>query len=228
MVCCVHMAPSPGAPNLDELLVHAGWLRRLASQLVADEASAEDLIQDTWVVALERPRRPGVPLGPWLAKVLRNRAVNLARSGLRRERREQDSSRSEELPPVDELSARAEGSRELVSHVLELPEAQREVLILRYYEGLETARIAQLLGLTEGAVRSRLSRGHGLLRERLDSSRDGDRAAWMAALAPLTLPATTPLPAISLGSGFLGGLLVSTTTHLTLGGRLLVLSLIHI
>ena len=223
------MPPVSRVPSLDELLVHASWLRRLASQLVTDGASAEDLVQETMVVALERPRRPGVPLAPWLARVLRSRAANLARSSSRRQHREQVAARPEALPSMDELSARAESSRELVTYVLELPAAQREVLLLRYYEDLETESIARLLGVSAGAVRSRLSRGHLLLRQRLDAAYGGDRTAWMSALGPLSIPMSLPVvlpaavPAAATLSAlkFLGGLLVSTTTKIALFGALL-------
>lgn len=212
-------------PSLDELLAHAGWLRRLATQLVRDDAAADDLVQDTWTIALERPRRDGVPLGPWLATVLRNRARQLGRAGARRKHREQVVARHEALPSVGELSARAETSRDLVQHVLELPEAQREVVLLRHFEGLGSAKIAELLGVSDGAVRSRLARGHGTLRERLDADACGDRSAWVARLALLRVAGESFAPPALKAGGttIVGGLIMSGTTKLAIGALLLLL-----
>ena len=53
-----------------------------------------------------------------------------------------------------------------------LPEAQRTAVVLRFYEQLEYAEIAELTGVREGSVRSRVSRGLAVLREDL-GERDG-------------------------------------------------------
>jgi RNA polymerase sigma factor (sigma-70 family) len=50
----------------------------------------------------------------------------------------------------------------------ELPERQREVLVLRYYLDLTEARIAETLGISRGAVKSHASRGAARLRELLE------------------------------------------------------------
>ncbi len=219
------MPKRTSTPSLDELLAHAGWLRRLATQLVRDDGAADDLVQDTWAVALESPRRDGVPLGPWLAAVLRNRARQLGRAGSRRRHREQAVARHEALPSVEELSVRAEASRDLVQHVLELPEAQREVLLLRHFEGLESRKVAELLGVSEGAVRSRLARGHGTLRERLDQSAGGDRSAWTARLALLKVAGESLASPVLKAGGttILGGLIMSGTAKFAIGALLLLL-----
>jgi RNA polymerase sigma factor (sigma-70 family) len=51
-----------------------------------------------------------------------------------------------------------------------LPEPQRTALVLRYYEQLEYAEIAELTGVREGSVRSRVSRGLAALRESMGES----------------------------------------------------------
>ena len=50
---------------------------------------------------------------------------------------------------------------------LRLPEAQRTAVVLRFYEELEYAEIAELTGVREGSVRSRVSRGLAAMREEL-------------------------------------------------------------
>ncbi len=56
-----------------------------------------------------------------------------------------------------------------------LPEAQRTAVVLRYYEQLEYAEIAELTGVREGSVRSRVSRGLAALRTTLGEERDGEQ-----------------------------------------------------
>src|SRR6185436_14680515 len=58
-----------------ELLAHSSWVRRLARSLVASEADAEELVQETWVAALRRPPTEGSPARPWIARVVRNLAA---------------------------------------------------------------------------------------------------------------------------------------------------------
>ncbi len=91
----------------DELLVHAGWLRVLARTLVADAATADDLVQETWVAALAHPPREGAER-PWLARVLRNFARQRRRKEGRREQHERASAQQGELPSPAELSERME------------------------------------------------------------------------------------------------------------------------
>ena len=52
--------------TIDEMLAHAGWLRSLALALCRDEASAEDLVQKTWVSALSSPPREKRAIRAWL------------------------------------------------------------------------------------------------------------------------------------------------------------------
>ena len=60
-------------PDVDRLLANAGWVKALAFRLVSDEAAADDLAQETWLRALERPPRDAATvrsLRAWLARVV--------------------------------------------------------------------------------------------------------------------------------------------------------------
>jgi len=72
--------------------------------------------------------------------------------------------------------------------VRELPVGERDVVQLRFFEGLSAAQIAVALGLGESTVRARLQRSVETLRARLDAGQSGGRRAWMAALAPWSVP----------------------------------------
>jgi len=80
--------------SIDELLAHAGWLRGLASALIADPAEVDDLVQDTWLAAVSHPPSADRPPRAWLARVITNLAHNRRRSTEHRIERERRASRA--------------------------------------------------------------------------------------------------------------------------------------
>src|SRR5262245_47780045 len=169
------------APSPDELLEHAGWLRGLAAALVGS-SGADDLVQETYLRAHGTPPGEGVPTGPWLARVARN----LFYGGLRKEEVRRRATFVAEPPPTPEdLLDRLETQRLLARLVAELGEPYRTTILLRYYEGLTSARIATMMKVPAGTVRWRLKTGLGRLRSGLDQETHGDRKAWHRALIPL-------------------------------------------
>ncbi len=181
-----------------ELLQHERYLRVLARRLVGDDAAADDLVQETWVVGLERAPDRGA-LRPWLAGVVRNLARNRTRAEARRRVRESASARPGHGEGSDpsELSERIEVLRALADLVLELREPWRATVLLRYYEGLSTEDIARQLSTTQATVRSNLKRGLDDLRERAQRRFDGERALGVF-LAPLLAPRARVTPARAL------------------------------
>jgi RNA polymerase sigma-70 factor (ECF subfamily) len=171
--------------DVEELLRHAAWMRRLAGTLVRDRALADDLAQETWVQALQHPPRAGETVRPWLGEVLRNVLRGRLRSEKRRDAREQASD-TLPAPSAEELVGSVELHKLLAGEVLALDEPYRSTLLLRFYEGLSAAEIAEKASLPAGTVRWRLKEGLDQLRARLDRKHEGDRAAWLRALAPLT------------------------------------------
>lgn len=162
------------------LLEHAGFLRRLAVQLAGRDA--EDLAQDTWTVALARPPRASDSPRGWLAAVAGNLWKNQRRSAARRAARERAAARADCVPGVDEIAAREEVRRRVVEAVLALPDDLREVVVLRFYEGLDSPAIGARLGRPASTVRTRLQTALQHLRQRLDGEHGGRRAAWAVPL----------------------------------------------
>lgn len=179
------MNPRPGSVSAEELLNEAGFLQRLARELVADSHAATDLAQDTLLVALEHPPKNEGSLRGWLATVATNLARNARRSRERREQRELGVARPERAEGEELALERLELQRFLFNLVLTLPAEQRTVLYLRYYEGRTPTEIADRLGLPVKTVKSRHTRAVAALREKLDARSSGDRSQWMEALAPL-------------------------------------------
>lgn len=191
----------PRRPDLtaDHLIAHAGFVRALARSLLADEAEVDDVVQETWVRALESGPRRAEALGAWLRTVTRNLAFKRARGRERRLSREREVARGERVASTAELVERESSLKGVVGCVLALPEHYREVVLLRYFEDLPPRKIAARLDVPVTTVRMRLFRAHRQLREALDREHGGDRErcttslAFLAGLSRDGEPAAAPL-----------------------------------
>jgi RNA polymerase sigma-70 factor (ECF subfamily) len=193
--------------DLDELLAHRDFVRALARSLIRDPDRAEDIVQDTWVAALEHPPRRwagAAQLRSWLASVARNFARQTARRESRGLERERRSAQPEGLPSAAEVVQREAKRRAVVEAVLALDEPYRSALLLRYYHELPPRDIARRLALPVETVRTRLRRGLEKLRARLDAQQEGGREAWVAGLAAF---ASTPpvAPPVARWAGIAAG-----------------------
>lgn len=170
--------------GFEQLFEEREWVRALAERLCADAAAAEDLAQDTWLEALREGGKARGARG-WLGGVLRNLVARRRTRDAARAAREHATARPEAVPGPEELLARAELQRRVLSAVADLPESYRSVVLLRHYEGLSAEDIARRSGESGSTVRNRLARAHALLRERLD--RDyGERSLWSTLLVPVS------------------------------------------
>lgn len=180
-------APFP----VESLIEDARALRGLARHLCADAATADDVLQTAVMRALDRPPRDPRSLRAWLARVVTNEARAHRRGTERRLRREFDVAPREATPGPGELAVRHEARVELIRAVQDLNEPYREVVLLRFFEGLPPRRIADRLGAPVKTIDSRIARALALLRAQLDERHDGDRRAWLAAIAPLAARPST-------------------------------------
>jgi len=123
-------------------------------------SDAEDVLQDVFVKYLYRAPVFRTPEQErrWLFQV----AWNQCRDEWKKRRRK-------DLPlEATELVALPPEDRALIEEVAELPEKQRTVIHLYYYEGFTVREIAKLLGVTASTVKMRLKRGRDALRNRLE------------------------------------------------------------
>jgi RNA polymerase sigma-70 factor (sigma-E family) len=152
---------------------HYRQLVRFATLLIGDRAVAEELVQDAYVQLHRRWRRlrdPHRALG-----YLRTSVVNAARSAHRR-RGVADRYAASLPPPRDAPSAEfgalgALAHAEVVAALRALPTRQREALVLRYYLDLSESEIADVMGISRGAVKSHAARGIAALRTMLEAVR---------------------------------------------------------
>ena len=183
-----------------ELMSHSQWVRSLALRLVRDAAQADDLVQETFLAALQRRPQGDRSLRPWLGQVLRHQAALWRRGEAHRRERERERERpcAEGLPSSDELLERAELHGAIVQALTRLREPYRSVVLLRFYEGYEPSEIARRQGIPAATVRSQLKRGLEELRKELDQRFGGDRRRWAVAAVPLAV--RTDVAATSLGA----------------------------
>jgi RNA polymerase sigma-70 factor (sigma-E family) len=147
---------------------HYRSLVRLAAFLVRDNATAEEVVQDSFVAmhgAWRRLRDTDKALS-----YLRQSVVNRSRSVLRHR---MVVDKNTPKPPPDMPSAEHGAIIQLersavVSALRGLPERQREALVLRYYGDLSEAQIASVMGISRGAVKSHTARAMAALRAVLE------------------------------------------------------------
>jgi RNA polymerase sigma factor (sigma-70 family) len=144
---------------------------RFALRLCDDPHAAEDLTQETFLRAWRhRARlRDERAAGAWLFRI----TANIWRDQLRRGRLRvaqagplEDDEPSRVHPPAHMAAAR-EGLSRALEAMAELPPRQREVLYLSACEGIPTAEIGEILGLSADAVKANLSLARKWMRERL-------------------------------------------------------------
>jgi len=143
----VTAAMSLSDPNLQALALHQERVRALAWALLRDEHAAEDVVQDTWVRALERRPHELRSGGAWFSQVARRFALNRLRSDARRGSRERQVARLESVPSSAEIAARVELQRVLLDAVEALPEPWRATLRDHDLGDLSLAQIARRDGL---------------------------------------------------------------------------------
>ncbi|MFT7668979.1 MAG: RNA polymerase sigma factor (sigma-70 family) [Planctomycetota bacterium] len=206
------MTGSPQTASLTELLSHSDWLRVLARKLVADDATAEDLVQETWLAAMKNPPTAGRPARPWLAEIARNLARFRHRTEDRLRRRQTvvaKAKKEELLPSSAELVEQVETERQLASVVLELDEPFRTIMLLHYFQDLSLADIASRQGTPPGTVRWRHARGLELVREHLNLKEDKNWCLALFALARANPPLEVSQP--QAGGLSTGSSLIATT-----------------
>lgn len=139
-------------------------LRRLAALLLDDPGSCEEVVQEAFVRLFAR--WGGLHDQDRALAYLRRSVVNLSRSRLRRRlvaKRHPEYGDPHAASALDGALARLE-SDAVVRALRTLPRRQREVLVLRYYAGLDEAGIAAALGISTGSVKAYASRGLDALR----------------------------------------------------------------
>jgi len=182
------MTMPPTSPNLEALLAHSGWVRALAHHLVDDPASADDVEQDAWVTALERPPSHGGNLRSWWSSVVRSSAGKGWREQKRRREVEESLANRGFDPAVSSPEAftqRMETFRRLAFAVSQLPDPYGAAVYLRYFEEKSVHEVAKHQGVPLATAQSHITRGLERLRGNLQESLGSD---WRQCCLIFTLP----------------------------------------
>jgi RNA polymerase sigma factor (sigma-70 family) len=152
-----------------------------------DAGSASDVVQDAFLRAWQRiaDLQDSAKFAPWLCGIVRNLAIDGARSRAVRSARavhdvggDGESGRgfgamtlASGAPDDDPLEAlgRREDRQRVVAAIATLDEVSRSAVVLRYYENLSSRQIGELLGIAPTAVDMRLMRARRQLRDHLES-----------------------------------------------------------
>jgi RNA polymerase sigma-70 factor, ECF subfamily len=157
----VRRAQAGSASDFEALFrTHWGPAYRAAYLVVRDAAAAEDIAQEGFLAAIRALDRfdRRRPFGPWLHRIVVNRAIDWARAR---------SLRSEAEAVDVPAPQRPERDDELLAELGRLSPEHRAVIVLRYLLDYTPGEIAELLELPRGTVNSRLRRGLDALKERL-------------------------------------------------------------
>ena len=125
--------------------------------LLGDHHDAEDATERTFLAALgaiDQFRDEGATFRSWLFRIAHNQLANALRA--RSRRRDESLDHVREPAAADDparLASLADDARRLRESVASLSEDRRQVVILRFVDGLTSREIGEVLGRTEGAVR---------------------------------------------------------------------------
>jgi RNA polymerase sigma-70 factor, ECF subfamily len=155
-----------------EALFREHWPRahRAAFLVVQDGAAAEDIAQEAFLAAVRNLDRfdRRRPFGPWLHRIVVNRAIDWSRARALRKETGEIEVGEEEFDTGDLGNPFSEG---IAAGLASLKVEQRAVIVLRYLLEYSPGEIADLLDLPRGTVNSRLRRGLDRLEDILDRGR---------------------------------------------------------
>ena len=168
-------------------LVNGEWCRALYENKAAglilygralglSHSEAEDVLQDSFVSLLQLEVRPEEP-EHYALRTFRNRALNYRRSRWRRWMRELESRRWFEREPGE-----TEAERQAMKALAALPREQREVIVLKIWNGLTFEAIGRLFELSPNTVAGRYRYGLNKLRAGLREGEDSVTGVVAAAV----------------------------------------------
>jgi RNA polymerase sigma-70 factor (ECF subfamily) len=164
---------------------HEPYIRGIVLGILRDRERTDDVIQETYVVALANGAAVRDPRS-WLARVARNLALLARRRAARRSRNEQEAARRDAVGPVDDALADAEARLRVFRALRRLPALDRALLSLRYAEKTNFLDIGARVGMSAEAARSRVRRALDALREAINDAYESTtpRPWWRTDLLP--------------------------------------------
>ena len=154
-------------PDFDTWVSHRGaGLLRFAYLITRDRGRAEEAVQDALIAAYPRWSRIGADPDAYVRRCIVNADISRWRRFFRRETPVDDLDVFGGTPGADHAASYADADA-VWRLCASLPTRQRAAVVLRYYEGLPDADIAEILGCTAATVRSQIHRALSSLRATL-------------------------------------------------------------
>jgi len=156
---------------------YAGTLYRVAYSVLRNAADAEDAVQEAFLRVLRHRDTLGEVRDQrvWLIRIVWNIVLDRKRRAKTRPETDDVAELARVLPcgglSAEQIASAAQHHAHVLSCVNKLPSKEREVQYLSAFEELNSVEIAEVLGITESSVRSRLFRARNLMASLLDHSR---------------------------------------------------------
>jgi RNA polymerase sigma-70 factor (ECF subfamily) len=157
---------------------YAAALYRVAFSVLRNQADAEDAVQEAFLRVLRHRDTLGEVRDHrvWLIRIVWNIVLDRKRRAKTRPETDDVADLARVLPSnglsAEELAAAAQHHTHVMACVDQLPEKERQVLVLSAFEELSSVEIAAVLDITESSVRSRLFRARNLIAGLLDHARN--------------------------------------------------------
>lgn len=137
-------------------------VRAVARHIVRNHHASEDIAQETFVAAYRQlgELRVACLFGRWILQIARHEALRALRAN--RPGVPLEAAAGIASPAADEAD-----TDYLLAEVMRLPERERRLIMLRYFEGHSVEEIARITSRPPGTVTKQLSRGYARLRQRL-------------------------------------------------------------
>lgn len=177
-ICLVTMTATAVIDPLEALPEHEAWLRTTLLARLGNRDEVEEVMQEVAVAAASQSAKaePVERVGPWLYRVAIRQMMLFRRKAGRRRKLHSNVAlmqRPSEVDPRErdpiEFLVSKERQSEVRDAMVKLSERDRQLLMLKYVEGMSYGEIAQQVGVTASAVQSRLHRARALLRKELVS-----------------------------------------------------------
>ena len=151
----------------------------VAKRFMNDDFEAEDIVQDAFIKAFTKlyQYKGEVTFGAWLKRIVINKCIDTLKSK-KQHMQELDEVHLKVIDDTHENEWLVEDTitlDEVKNAINELPEKYKYVVMLFLVEGYDHNEISEILGITETASRTQLSRGKSKLREQLKHLKNGTR-----------------------------------------------------
>ncbi len=135
-------------------------VQAVALSILGDFHAAQDTVQESFLTAYKKlgGLRNSSSFGPWVRKIARRKALEIKRNVQKR-----DDAKQHITSTVVNDGEIDKANHELLYAVLQLPEHERTVVMLRYFDNHSTKTISEITGRSIGTVTMQLSRAHARL-----------------------------------------------------------------